>query len=198
MQLSSGFKYFLWVWRNLLSRHKSPPRKKKPQKEQQLCSPISGWMRPTSSGARMGSNCDFTPPVTPRNTNALRPPRSDPQSVRLWKVCRVRETGGVRMHPSSCKAELTSSPPEPSTFYHERHSSSSLFPALRGNGQHRRTAGTTQHETAPPRRDSRSPSATPARPGRAEQQPRLRSLAQFSAPGTAEAAVASSARRCPA
>lgn len=102
------------------------------------------------------------------------------------------------VHPGSSKAEVTSFPPEPSTFYQEQHSSRSRFPILTGNGQHRRTAGTTQHGTGPPRSDPRAPSATSARPGRAEQQPRVRSPAHFSAPGTAEVPVTSSARRCPA
>lgn len=45
MQVSGGFKYFLWAWRNLVSRHKRPAKKKKPSQEQQLCSPRSpdGW-----------------------------------------------------------------------------------------------------------------------------------------------------------
>lgn len=154
----------------------------------------------SSSGARKGSNCDFTLPLTPRSSNALRPPRkSDPEYVRLWKVCGVPETGGERVHPGSSRAELTCPfPPEPSTFRQERQSSRSRFSTREGNGQHRRNEGTTQHGTVPSRRDPRDPSATSARPGRAEPQSRARSPAHFSAPGTAEAALASSAGLRPA
>lgn len=155
----------------------------------------------SSSGARTGSNWDFTSPVTPRSTNALRPPRSDPQSVRLWKVCGVQESAGVRRHPSSCKAEFTSSPPEPSTFYHERHSSSSLFPALWGNGQHRRTAGTNPPRDrpstkAPPRSlchpRPAGPSSNPA--SAAQHTSPLRALPKLLRPAQLGAALPSSAR----
>lgn len=119
----------------------------------------------SSSGARKGSNCDFTLPLTPRSSNALRPPRkSDPEYVRLWKVCGVRETDP----PGSSKTELTCPfPPEPSTFCHERHRSRSPFSTREGNGQHRRKAGTTQHGTAPWRSNPGAPSANSARPRRA-------------------------------
>lgn len=203
MQVSAGFKYFLWAWRNLLNRHKRAARKKKPQEEQQtaLLSQISRWMRSVQLlPVRLVLAEDqiaIHTAVIPRSSNALRPPRSDPEFVRLWKVCGARESGGR-------EAELTSPfPPEPSAFYHKRHSSRSRFSTRKGKRQRRRAAGTRQHGTARPPRHLRGPGPPP--PGRARPHPApaaqptwpLRARPRLLWPAGLGAALPGSARRAP-
>lgn len=122
MKVSGGFKYFLWAWRNLVSRHKRPARKKKPLRSNSsaltdLRTDEARSALTSSSDARGGSNCDFTLPVTPYSSNALRPPRkSDPEPVQLWRVCGVREPGGARCTPAALKLSslLPLQSPQPS------------------------------------------------------------------------------------